>query len=523
MCRSGSRLPLKLEALSSKSEELSKLKNLLRASSFELRASNLGLIFMKTFYITTTLPYVNADPHIGFAFELVSADIIARFRKLLGDEVFFNTGTDEHGMKIYQKATEEGKDPQAYVDSYAKKFKQLQGPLGLLPDIHFIRTTDERHIAAAQEFWKRCLAAGDIYKATYAMSYCVGCELEKTDSELVLGRCPVHPNRDLQVIKEENYFFRLSKYEEKLIALYKREEDFVVPAFRLNEIRSLIEEKGLEDFSISRLKSKMPWGVPVPGDEKQVMYVWFDALVNYISAIGWPTDSATFEKWWPVVQFAGKDQVRQQAVMWQAMLMSAGLPSSKQIIIHGFITSKGQKMSKSLGNVVDPLALVQEFGTETLRWYLARHLHPFEDSDFSMAKFKEAYNADLANGIGNLTSRIMKMAQDHLPLPPPLLRGEDEGGVSQEFTNSLGSYQIQQAATLISEAVASLDRRIQETQPFKLVKTDAEKGRAVISELVSGLYTVARMLQPVLPATSDKIKALIKENKMPSEPLFPRK
>ena len=491
----------------------------------------------KTFYLTTTLPYVNADPHIGFAFELVSADIIARYKKLAGYEVFFNTGTDEHGVKVYQKAREEGKDPQSYTDEYAEKFRKLKEPLGLLPDINFIRTTDVYHVAAAQEFWKRCAEAGDIYKKNYKVKYCVGCELEKTDSELVDGRCEIHPKLNIEVIEEENYFFRLSRYQEKLLALYEENPDFVVPTYRLNEIRSLIKDKGLEDFSISRLKSKMPWGVAVPGDEAHVMYVWFDALVSYISAIGWPAASATkapagtgeregdFEKWWPVVQYAGKDQVRQQAVMWQAMLMSAQLPPSKQIVIHGFITSGGEKMSKSLGNVVDPLVLVSEYGTEALRWYLARHLHPFEDSDFTMEKFKEAYNADLANGIGNLVSRIMKMAEDHkVFLPASVEEGVGGGGVfPQEFKKAFESYNIQQAAEIISETIATLDRRIQETAPFKLVKTDPQKGKTLIQELLRGLSVVAQMLIPILPETSEKIAMLSKENRMPAEPLFPRK
>ena len=244
----------------------------------------------KPFYITTTLPYVNADPHIGFAFELVSADIIARYKKLQGHEVFFNTGTDEHGVKVYRKAMEEGKEPQSYVDEYAEKYRALITALGISSDIHFIRTTDQVHKKAAQELWRRCAAAGDIYKKKYKIKYCVGCELEKTESELQNSRCPVHPNLELEIRDEENYFFRLSKYQERLLTLYGEQGDFVVPAFRLNEIRALIKEKGLEDFSISRLKSKMPWGVPVPDDETQVMYVWFDALVSYISTLGWPAD-----------------------------------------------------------------------------------------------------------------------------------------------------------------------------------------------------------------------------------------
>ncbi|KKW13021.1 MAG: Methionine-tRNA ligase [Parcubacteria group bacterium GW2011_GWA2_49_9] len=489
----------------------------------------------KPFYITTTLPYVNADPHIGFAFELISADIVARHRQLAGDEVFFNTGTDEHGTKVWEKAKEAGKGTQAYTDEYAEKFKELREPLGLLPTINFIRTTDPHHVAAAQEFWKCCLASGDIYKKHYRVRYCVGCELEKTDSELVDGRCGVHPNQELQTREEENYFFRLSKYQDALLALYDANPDFVVPRFRLNEIRSLIQEKGLEDFSISRLKTKMPWGVPVPSDADHVMYVWFDALVNYISAIGWPRkanpnsprgepDDSSFRKWWiesgGVVQFAGKDQVRQQSVMWQAMLMSAKLPPSRQIVIHGFITSGGEKMSKSLGNVIDPLELVREYGTDALRFYLARHVHPFEDSDFTLEKFKEAYNADLANGIGNLTSRIMKMAETNLEQPVEV------GGKfypTLDYSREFESFDIQKAATIISTYITGIDQIIQTHQPFKLVKEDKVGGLKLIADLVKMLYIVADKVQVFMPKTSEKIKGLIMANKMPSVPLFPRK
>src|SRR3989344_1188844 len=243
----------------------------------------------KPFYITTTLPYVNADPHIGFALEIVQADCLARYRALLGDEVFFNTGTDEHGIKIFRKAREEGKEVQAYVDGFADRFRNLKEKLDLFPDLHFVRTTDPHHKAAAQEFWRRCLATGDIYTKSYQVKYCVGCELEKTDSELVDGKCPLHPTLEIELINEENYFFRFSKYQTSLLDLYARRPDLVVPDFRFNEIKSFVAQ-GLQDFSISRRKDKMPWGVPVPDAEPQVMYVWFDALINYISTLGWPED-----------------------------------------------------------------------------------------------------------------------------------------------------------------------------------------------------------------------------------------
>ncbi|MFA5987765.1 MAG: methionine--tRNA ligase, partial [Candidatus Paceibacterota bacterium] len=291
----------------------------------------------KKVYLTTTLPYVNAEPHIGFALEIIQADAVARYFSLRGDEVFFNFGTDEHGQKIYEKAIEQKKDPQAYVDEYAAKFDKLKEALNLSYN-NFIRTTDAHHVMAAKEFWKKCDAAGDIYKKNYKIKYCVGCELEKTESELIDGKCPIHPSKELEIREEENYFFRFSKYQKALLDLYAKTPNFVLPESRFNEIRKFVEG-GLEDFSISRLKSKMPWGVPVPGDDDHVMYVWFDALVNYISAIGWPDETDKFNAWWPVIQFAGKDNLRQQSAMWQAMLMSAGIVPSRQIMIHGFIIS----------------------------------------------------------------------------------------------------------------------------------------------------------------------------------------
>lgn len=469
-------------------------------------------------YLTTTLPYVNAAPHIGFALEIVQADVVARYRVLLGEEVLLNTGTDEHGLKIYRQALEEGKTPQAYADEYAAKFKQLPAALGLTDKLNFIRTTDPHHVAAAQEFWRQSLAKGDIYKKEYKVKYCVGCELEKTDSELVEGKCPIHPNLELELIEEENYFFRFSKYQTPLLELYDRQKDFVLPATRQNEIRAFVE-RGLEDFSVSRLAKKMPWGVPVPDDSEQVMYVWFDALVNYVSAIGWPDDLARFESWWPVTQFAGKDNLRQQAAMWQAMLMSVGLPPSRQIVIHGFIQSGGQKMSKSLGNVINPLDLVNEYGTDAVRYFLLRHVHPFEDSDVTLEKFKEAYNAGLANGLGNLVSRVMKMASTNLEKPIEV----PSNTIPPEFKDLLEKFEIQKTADLIWQKIAEADLLIQQTEPFKLIKTDKEKAVKIIQDLCLCVYTIGRMLNPFMPTTSATIKQLVKENKMPETPLFARK
>lgn len=477
----------------------------------------------KPFYITTTLPYVNADPHIGFALEIVQADVLARYHALRGDEVFFNTGTDEHGIKIHRKAHDLGKDTQSYTDEYAEKFRALKEKLHLFPDLHFIRTTDPKHKAAAQEFWKRCAMSGDIYKKNYSVKYCVGCELEKTDSELQNNRCPIHPTLDIELISEENYFFRFSKYQVPLLDLYARRPDLVVPDFRFNEIRAFVAA-GLEDFSISRLKSKMPWGVPVPGDDTQVMYVWFDALINYISTLGWPEDEANLEKFWGIIpspkalQVAGKDNIRQQAAMWQAMLISANLPSTRQIVIHGFITSGGQKMSKSLGNVIDPYVIVDEYGVDALRLFLLRHIHPFEDSDFTMDKFRESYNADLANGLGNLAARILTLAQANLPAAITRPDAED---FPKEYVDALDRYDYNAATDYVWQLIGQLDKELTDTKPFAVVKERPDEGRVMIASMATRLYSIARLLQALLPSTSDVLKAAILANKKP-ENLFPR-
>jgi len=466
----------------------------------------------KSFYITTTLPYVNAEPHIGHAMEFIRADVIARWKKLAGHEVFFNTGTDEHGQKIWQKAVEVGKDTQEYVDEYAEKFESLLPALGISSDIHFIRTTNEKHIKAAQEFWKRCNDAGDIYKKQYKVKYCVGCELEKTDSEIENGHCIIHPHLELEIREEENYFFKFSKYQRPLLNLYESHTDFVIPSSRFNEIRSFVE-RGLDDFSISRLKSKMPWGIPVPEDDGHVMYVWFDALVSYISTLGWP-EEGNFEKFWvngTPTQYAGKDNLRQQSAMWQAMLMSAGLPNSEQIIINGFINSGGQKMSKSLGNVISPTEVVEKYGIESLRYFVCRELSTFEDSDFSWERINDIYNGNLANGLGNLVARILKLAETYLT-GPVVLHHKSHSTIDK----LLSQFEIQKAMNHIWGEIAGLDVFIQAEKPWET------KDKEVIADLVNSLGHIANSLQPFMPETSAHIIKAIEENKMPPS-LFPRK
>ncbi len=497
----------------------------------------------KPFYITTTLPYVNAEPHVGHAMEFIRADIIARSKKLSGFDVFFNTGTDEHGIKVFQKAKQLNLDPQVYVDQASAKFKEILPALGITNEVNFIRTTDHHHINAAQEFWRIVNKNGYIYKKNYSIKYCVGCELEKTESELVNGRCSLHSLQELEIIEEENYFFKFSAFQDKLLKLYGDRPNFVIPQTRFNEIKAFVE-RGLQDFSISRLATKMPWGVVVPDDKSQVMYVWFDALVDYISAVGWPDDEVAdkkvkgvFNKWWTetggVVQYCGKDNLRQQSAMWQAMLMAAGLTPSKTIVINGFITGEGGiKMSKSLGNVIDPLEIVKEYGTEALRYYMSREISPFEDSPFTMDKFKEAYNANLANGIGNLTSRIMKMAEaNSIALDKKhftkFLDSSSKDELVQAYFKGLESYDLKSSADAIWKEIARVDLLIQENQPFKLVKSEKneekEKGLSVIKTCLEDLYEIALMLKPFMPATAEAILKCLFDNKTPSAPLFMRK
>lgn len=498
----------------------------------------------KNFYITTTLPYVNSDPHIGFAMEIIQADIVARYKRLSGYNVFFNTGTDEHGVKIFEKAMSSQIPTQQYVDQYAERFKELKERLNL-SYTNFIRTTDPHHIKAAQEFWKRCFENGDIYKGEYEIKYCIGCELEKHDSELVDGKCPIHPNLELQIRKEENYLFRQSKYQQQLLDFYEANPKFVIPEGRFNEIKSFVKAE-LRDFSISRLKEKMPWGIPVPGDDDHVMYVWFDALVNYISTLGWPNDGAVgdegeegdagaggnigsrnFAKFWPGVQVAGKDNLRQQSAMWQAMLMSAGISPSKQIFIHGFVNSGGQKMSKSLGNVINPLEITGEYGIDALRYFIAREFSPYEDSDFTIERFKEAYNANLANGIGNLTSRILKMATSYEVDFDSVLATVGDNKTKSEIFDSLADdideFNFSSASNKIWQKIAELDTSIQEKEPFKKIKVDKEGAIKDVENMLIELYKIAYALGPFLPETSEKIIKLIESNTFPETPLFVRK
>ncbi len=485
----------------------------------------------KSFYLTTTLPYINAPLHMGHALEFIRADVIVRYKKLLGYDVYFNTGTDEHGQKIFQKAKEKGVSVMDFLDESFNTFKEQIKIFNLSEGANFIRTTDEKHIKIAQSFWQRVYNNGYIYKKKYKTKYCIGCESEKTDSEIENGRCKDHPNMDLEMIEEENYFFKYSAFGEKLLNFYQKNSNFVVPDFRLNEIKNFVKN-GLQDFSISRLKEKMPWGIEVPGDDSQVMYVWFDALVNYVSTLAEEgvesledlEKSDNFKKYWVngnPTQYCGKDNIRFQSAMWQAMLMAANLSNSKQIVINGFVTGEGGiRMSKTLGNSFDPRDIALEYGVDPLRFFMLKEISSFEDSPFTIERFKDAYNSGLANGLGNLVSRVMTMAVNY----GVKLKDKDlEYCYFSGPVKELEEFDINKFINKIWTELRSLDEYIQRTEPFKKYKVNPKEAQQDVYYLLLNLYKNAKAIEPLLPETSLEIQKLIKENKKPENPLFLRK
>ena len=363
----------------------------------------------KKFYITTAIDYVNGLPHIGHALEKIQTDVVARYHRSLGENVLFLTGTDENSLKNVQAAEKEGITVQELVDRNSQVFYNLKDVLNLSFD-DFIRTTEKRHIEGVEKLWKACQK--DIYKKTYEGLYCVGCEAFYKESELVNGLCPEHKKAP-ELVKEENYFFKLSKYQNQLKELIEKNEFKIIPETRKNEVLSFINS-GLEDICISRSKERAHgWGIPVPKDPNQIVWVWFDALANYITAVGYDLDEKMFQDLWPAdIHFVGKGILRFHAVYWPAMLLSAGLALPKSIFVHGYITVDGGKMSKSIGNVINPIELVKKYGTEPVRYFLLREMPPTQDGDFTYEKFEDRYTADLARGLGNLVARVIALAQN---------------------------------------------------------------------------------------------------------------
>lgn len=478
----------------------------------------------KRFYITTAIPYVNAEPHIGFALEIAQTDAAARYHKLVGDDTYFLTGTDENSLKNVQAAKEAGVATKQLVDENAKKFRSLKNALNLSFD-DFIRTTEKRHIQGAQKLWKACKKE-DIYKKAYKGLYCVGCEVFYTKKELVNGLCPEHKTKP-EVVEEENYFFRLSKYQDWLEKLIESDELKIIPKTRKNEVLSFIK-RGLKDFSISRSVERSDgWGVPVPGDDSQILYVWFDALSNYITALGYAKGGKLYEKYWLEnknrVHVIGKGITRFHAVYWPAILRSAGIPLPTTEFVHGYITVEGQKISKSLGNVIDPFALVEKYGTDPLRYYLLKEIPSYGDGDFSEGRFKEVYNADLANNLGNLVARVEKLAEGWAPKRAKI--GQINRGV-EEIRPLIEEFRFDTALEYISKWVAALNKYIDKERPWKKntdEKTKILSNIIIGTEALTSILEIAEALQPFLPETSEKIKNRFSGKKIKSgKPLFPR-
>jgi len=472
----------------------------------------------KKFYITTSIAYTNAPPHIGFALEIIQADVLARYHRLSGEDTFFLTGTDEHGSKIAKKAEEEGKAPKEFVDVISDKFRQLAGILNLSND-DFIRTTDkERHWPTAQKIWQIMAEKGDIYKKKYKGLYCVGCEAFLKEKELVEGKCPLH-KKEPEIIEEENYFFRLSKYEKQLKGLIEREEIKIIPQTRKNETLSFLEQ-GLEDISFSRSKEKLSWGIPVPGDESQVMYVWADALTNYISAVGYFENSGNFKKYWPAdVHCIGKDILRFHILFWPAILLSAGISLPKSLLVHGFITVGGEKMSKSIGNVIDPFALVEKYGTDAVRYFLLREIPSTEDGDFTYEKFENRYNSDLASGLGNLVARTITMVEKYCEgMVPQINKNPDEHPlrINENIYNwkkswsgldeGIKEYRFNDALVSIWNFIKEADKYIEDNKPWNLDKEGKkEELNWVLYGLLDALHQIAWQIYPFMPETALKI------------------
>lgn len=481
----------------------------------------------KKFYVTTAIPYVNAAPHIGFAMEAVQADVLARWHRLRGDETYFLTGVDEHGMKLYETAKAAGKDPQKFADENAEKFKALKDILGLSND-GFIRTTSDYHKKAAQKLWMKLFESGDIYKGSYKGNYCVGCEAFILDKDLVDGKCPNH-GKAPKVVEEENYFFKLSKYSDAIKKAIESDKMQVLPVSRKHEILNMIGDGGFKDVSFSRPKSVLTWGIEVPNDPTQVMYVWCDALSNYITALGWGDEAgkvlgkssseaqgvALFQRFWPCdAHVIGKDILRFHAGVWIGMLLSAGIPLPKAIYVHGFVTSDGKKMSKSIGNVVDPIVYVNEFGNESLRYYLIREIPTGDDGDFSRERFIEVYNGELANAFGNLVNRVVMMADRYLG---GQVKGAHENKELEEkikkiwvaYEKGMSEFNMKTSIEAVLGLISFGNVYVDEKKPWSLAKTDLEATAEVLYDLLEVLRNSALMLLPVIPSKAFEVLKMI--------------
>ena len=478
------------------------------------------------YYITTAIPYVNAAPHLGFALEAVLTDTLARYHRLRGNDARALTGADENSLKNVRAAEAAGVTTRALVDANAAAFQQLARSLNLQFD-DFIRTSaDSRHLAGVRKLWEACAANGDIYRRPYRGLYCVGCEQFYTEDELVDGLCPEH-HTPPELVEEENYFFRLSRYTDQLRELIASDTLRVSPRSRKNEVLGLIRQ-GLTDFSISRTKSRAHgWGIPVPGDPEQVMYVWFDALGNYITALDYANEGPLYQRYWVrnpnKTHVIGKGILRFHAIYWPAMLLSAGAPLPSEIFVHGYVTVEGAKIGKSLGNAVDPVRLVEQFGADALRYYLLREIPPAADGDFTAERLLRAYNNDLADRLGNLLNRAVRMVeryhQGDVPAPRVALP-QDEAlietarGLPEAVAGAVENYEPNLALAHIWRLVDATNRYVEQTEPWRLAKRRQAGGASRVEEerlatalynLIEALRLIAYLCQPFLPETADGI------------------
>ena len=472
----------------------------------------------KKFYITSAIPYVNAKPHIGHALEFVQTNVIARYQKILGKKVLSLSGGDENALKNVQAAEKAGRSVQEFIDTHNKEFQELTLLLNAEYDVWQRGSDVKRHFPSSQKLWNLCQKNGDIYKKKYKGLYCVGCETFYSSDELdENGECYEHPGKKLDEVEEENYFFKLSKYQDKLIELVSSDSLKIIPEKRKNEVLSFLKS-GLHDLSISRSNERTHnWGVPVPNDDSQRIYVWFDALNIYQSGIGFGWDENRYKKWWPAeVQVVGKGIIRFHAVYWPAFLLSAGLKPAKSLLVHEYITVDGQKMSKSVGNVYDPVPVLKKYGADSLRYFLLAKLSPFLDGDFSEKKFYSAYNSDLANGLGNAVARVAKLCEQS-----GFEYGSDNPSkFSSSVKEQLDNYRFDLALAEVWKRLAMIDQKIEKTKPWKL---KGKKLKSVLTELVVYLRQIGFDLRPFLPETAEKILKQFKGPKIASdEPLFPR-
>ena len=460
------------------------------------------------FFLTTAIDFVNSRPHLGTAYEKITADIIARYRRLAGYDTHFLMGNDEHSQNVYRKAVEQGKEPLAYCDEMEHVFREVWRRLDLSFD-DFIRTTDrKRHFPAVQKMAQACLDNGDIYEGAYEGFYCVSCESFKQEKDLVDGKCPIHQTKP-EWLREKNWFFRLSKYQQRLLEHYRQNPSFIEPEIRRNEILRLVEG-GLEDISMSR--AGQSWGIPVPFDPSSVVYVWFDALINYAAAVGYGWDDALFQRWWPAsLHIVGKDITRFHCVIWPAMLMSARVPLPHQVFGHGWVYFKGERMSKTMGNIVDPLDAADRFGPDPLRLYLAKEIPYGGDGDFTWERFEEKYNADLANNLGNLVNRVASMTERYQHGRIRSAGGGPLAGVAADcvaaYREAMNVHALQDGAAAAFRLISAANNFIAETQPWSLAKdaTNAERLNGVLADLAEAVRIAATLLAPIMPSSATEI------------------